>query len=87
MGIMTVTEFAKNIKGALDRLEFNGEEIIIIRNNQKIARILPGSHHMTALEAMADLYHTLPPETAEGWNEESRIEGSVAQEIRNPWDS
>ncbi len=33
MGMMTATEFAKNIKKTLDRLEFGGEEIIVTRNN------------------------------------------------------
>ena len=64
MGTMTATEFAKNIKKTLDRLEFGGEEIIVIRNNHKIARLMPGSHHLTALEAMADLYQTLPSDAA-----------------------
>ena len=36
MGTMTATEFAKNLKKALDRLEFGGEAIIIIGNNHKI---------------------------------------------------
>ncbi|MDO9566354.1 MAG: hypothetical protein Q7J15_06415 [Candidatus Desulfaltia sp.] len=43
MGIMTATEFAKNIKKTLDRLEFSGEEIIIIRNKHQIARLISGS--------------------------------------------
>lgn len=87
MGTMTATEFAKNIKKTLDRLEFGGEEIIVIRNNHKIARLIPGSHHMTALEAMADLYHTLPPDAAEDWAKESRMHGKLSEEIRDPWDS
>ncbi|MCD6352873.1 MAG: type II toxin-antitoxin system Phd/YefM family antitoxin [Proteobacteria bacterium] len=87
MGTMTATEFAKNIKKTLDRLEFGGEEIIIIRNNHKIARLIPGSHHMTALEAMADLYQTLPPDAAQNWREEVRIHGRLSEEIRDPWDS
>ena len=87
MATMTATEFAKNMKGTLDRLEFGGEEIIITRNKRQIARILPGSHHMTALEAMADLYRTLPPGAAEGWLEESRMDNSVVQEMTDPWDS
>lgn len=78
---MTVTEFAKNIKKALDRLEFRGEEIIIMRNNHKIARLIPGSYHMTALEAMADLYQTLPPEAAKDWEEDSRMSGKLSEEI------
>jgi antitoxin (DNA-binding transcriptional repressor) of toxin-antitoxin stability system len=87
MGIMTATEFAKNIKKTLDRLEFGGEEIIIIRNNHKIARLIPGSPHMTALEAMADLYRTLSPEAAADWLEESRMPARLRDELRDPWDS
>jgi len=54
MTIMTTTEFAKNIKKTLDRLEFGGEEIILVRNKNKIARIIPGSPHLTAIEALGD---------------------------------
>jgi hypothetical protein len=42
---------------------------------------------MTALEAMADIYRTLPPDAAEGWIEESRLSPHLSNEIRNPWDS
>ena len=87
MGTMTATEFAKNIKKSLDRVEFGGEEIIIIRNNHKIARIIPGSPHMTAIEAMADLYQTLPPEAAKDWIGESRIPVRLSDELRDPWAS
>ena len=87
MGVMTATEFAKNIKKALDRLEFCHEEIIIVRNNHNIARLIPGSPHMTALEAMADLYRTLPPEAGEGWGEDGRMAGLLSEEMKDPWDS
>ncbi|MGA1823154.1 MAG: type II toxin-antitoxin system Phd/YefM family antitoxin [bacterium] len=87
MSIMTVTEFAKNIKKSLDRVEFAGEEIIITRNNHRIARLIPGSHHMTALEAMADLYQTLSLDAAQEWLKESRIESNLTDEVRDPWDS
>jgi len=87
MGIMTVTEFSRNLKKALDRLEFGGEEIIIIRNNRKIARLLPGAPHMTALEAMADIYQTLPPDAARDWNKESRLPQTLKKGIEDPWDS
>jgi len=87
MGTMTATEFAKNLKKALDRLEFGGEEIIIIRNNHKIARLIPGSPHMTAIEAMADLYQTLPPDAGRDWLAESRLPGKFSDEIIDPWHS
>jgi antitoxin (DNA-binding transcriptional repressor) of toxin-antitoxin stability system len=87
MGVVTATEFAKNIKKTLDRLEFSGEEIIIIRNKHQIARLIPGSHHLTALEAMADLYQTLPPDAARDWEKESRIKKTLSEEMRDPWAS
>jgi len=87
MTTMTATEFAKNIKKTLDRLEFGREEIILVRNNHKIARIIPGSPHLTAIEAMADIYRTLSPEAAKGWLEDSRLEGKLAAEMRDPWAS
>ena len=87
MGTMTATEFAKNIKKTLDRLEFGGEEIIITRNNHKIARVIPGAAHMTALEAMADLYQTLSPEAGTDWLEDSRIPEKLNKELRDPWAS
>jgi len=87
MTIMTATEFAKNIKKTLDRLEFGREEIILTRNNQKIARIIPGTTHLTALEAMADIYSTLKPEAGEHWLEESRSGNRLSKELRDPWAS
>ncbi len=87
MGTMTATELAKNLKNALNRIEFGGEEIIITRNNHKIGRLIPGSPHMTALEAMADIYRTLPPDAAEGWIKESRNLSKLSEQVRDPWDS
>jgi antitoxin (DNA-binding transcriptional repressor) of toxin-antitoxin stability system len=84
MAIMTTKEFAKNIKKTLDRLEFGGEEIILVRNKNKIARIIPGSPHLTAIEAMGDIYRTLSPEAAKNWLKDSRMEGKGAAEMKNP---
>lgn len=55
MIIITTTEFAKNIKKTLDRLELGGEEIILIRNKNKIARIIPGSPHLTAITVASEM--------------------------------
>lgn len=87
MVTVTEAELSENIGKILDRVELGREEIIVVRNNRPIARIVPGAAHMTALEAMADLYRTLEPEAAEGWLEESRINGTLSEEIRDPWDS
>ena len=83
---MTVTEFAKKLKKAFDLVEYKGEEIVLIRNKHKIARILPGSPYMTAIEAMSDLFRTLPEQAAEGWAEEKE-RGPTIDEVRDPWES
>jgi len=82
---MTVTEFSRNLASVFDRIEFNNEEIILIRNRHPIARIIPGPVHMTAIEAMSDLYGTLPESAAEGWTQEGRLNDKAAED-KNPWD-
>lgn len=73
MKTMTVTEFSRNLKSVFDRIEYQGEEIVLIRNQHPIARIVPGGMHMNALEAMGDLYQTLPEDAASHWLEDSRM--------------
>jgi len=82
---MTVTEFAKKLRAVFDRIEHKGEEIVLMRNKHRIARIIPGSPHLTAIEAMGDLYRTLE-DAAEGWLQERRTAANVSEESRNPWE-
>lgn len=83
---MTVTEFVKKLRAVFDRIEFKGEEVILMRNKHRIARIVPGSPYLTAIEAMGDLYRTLPEDAAEDWLEESRVTKTVSEESHNPWE-
>ena len=82
---LTASELARRLSAVLDRLEFGGEEIVIVRNNHPIARMIPGSPYRTALEAMADLYRTISPAAADHWVSDSRVSGSIAAESRDPW--
>ena len=85
---VSASELARNLKKVLDRLEHGGEEIVVLRNNHPIARMLPGNPHRTALEAMADLHRTLAPAAAENWVEDGRLPRSIAEDLGNdPWDS
>ena len=83
---ITVTEFTRKIRKMLDLVEYRGEEIILMRNKHNIAKIVPGAPHLTAMEAMADLYRTLPEEAGEKWEADSRLINKVA-EVRDPWES
>jgi antitoxin (DNA-binding transcriptional repressor) of toxin-antitoxin stability system len=82
---MTVTEFVRRLKTIFDRIEYKGEEVILVRNKHRIARIIPGSAHLTAIEAMGDLYRTLPEDAANGWLKDGRAKGTTTSEARDPW--
>jgi prevent-host-death family protein len=91
MQTVTATELARNLRRILDRVEHSGEEIVVVRNGDAIARILPGPPHQTALEAMADLFRTLPADAAAGWVEvacgrgrDTGPEGTLL-ELDDPW--
>jgi len=91
MKTITATDLARNLRRVLDRLAIEGEEIVVERNHEQVARLLPGPARQTALEAMADLYRTLPEDAAATWEADSRKgrwKGSrLDKGIRNPWAS
>lgn len=86
---VTTTELVRNMRQVLDHLS-EGEEVVIERNHQPIARLQPAPIRQTALEAMADLYRTLTPQATHGWEKAARgmreLSGSVKQ-LRDPWES
>lgn len=87
--ILTATQLARNLRRVLDRLVIEGEEILIERNHEQIARLVPGPARQTAIEAMADLYRTLPEDAAATWEADSRKgrwKGSrLDSGMRDPW--
>ena len=91
MRTVTATELARNLRRILDRLAVDGEEIVIERNREQVARLVPGPARQTALESMADLYRTLPEDAAATWEADSRRgrwRGSrLDKGVRDPWAS
>jgi hypothetical protein len=88
---ITATHLARNLRRILDRLAIEGEGIVIERNRQQVARLEPGPARQSALEAMADLYRTLPDDAAATWETDSRKgrwKGNrLDKGIRDPWAS
>jgi antitoxin (DNA-binding transcriptional repressor) of toxin-antitoxin stability system len=86
---ITATNLARNLRRVLDRLTIEGEEIVIERNHQQVARLLPCPARQTALEAMGDLYRTLPDDAAATWEAHSRKgrwrTSRLDKGIRDPW--
>ena len=89
MRVITATELARNLRDVLDRLTTERQELVIERHRRQVARLVPLPGRETALEALTDLYRTLPEEAAAGWLEAARdgLGEALEDEPRDPWAS
>ncbi len=89
MKTLSVTEAARNFSETIDRVEGKQEEIILVRNGRRVARIVPEIPAQTALEMFGDLYRTLDDKTAEALLSAVALakkgRGGRVSELRNPW--
>ncbi|HMO50740.1 MAG TPA: type II toxin-antitoxin system Phd/YefM family antitoxin [Kiritimatiellia bacterium] len=86
MKILTATEVARGLSQLLDRLEAGEEEVVIVRNNHPVAKLVPGAPRMNALEALSDLHGILDDREGEEWLEDIRKgDRMMAAEQRDPW--
>lgn len=89
MKTLSVTDVARNFSAVLDAVERDQEEIVLVRNQRHVARLVPEAPRQDALSVFGDLYRTLDDQTAEALsaaiasNRKSR-HGRVA-ELRDPW--
>jgi antitoxin (DNA-binding transcriptional repressor) of toxin-antitoxin stability system len=86
MKTMTATEVARAFSRVLDSLEHGGEEIVVVRNQHPVARIIPGASRMTAIEALGDLYRTLDDAEGATWAADSaHADRLLVAEAGDPW--
>jgi len=84
MIIMSVTDFARNMKEVLNQVEYRGEEVLLVRNKRNLVKLVPQLRGSNALEVFSDLYRTLPEQAGETWLEDSKGSGA-ATEWKDPW--
>ncbi len=89
MKTLSVTEVARNFSAVLDALERDQEEVVLVRNQRQVARLVPEAPQQDALSVLGDLYRTLDDETADALSaalavNRKRRRGRVS-ELRNPW--
>jgi prevent-host-death family protein len=88
---LTVTEAARNFSSVLDQVERDHEEIVLVRNQRNIARLVPEPPAQNALEVFGDLYRTLDDKTAEALankiNAAKKNKAGTLGKLRNPWGS
>jgi prevent-host-death family protein len=86
---LSVTDVARNFSAVLDAVERDQEEIVLVRNQRHVARLVPEPPRQDALSVFGDLYRTLDDQTAEALSaaiasNRKRRRGRVA-ELRDPW--
>ena len=89
MKTLSVTDVARNFSAVLDALERDQEEIVLVRNQRLIARLIPEAPRQDALNVFGDLFRTLDDETADALSaaiasQRKSRRGRVA-ELRDPW--
>ena len=91
MKTLTVTEVARNFSAVMDGVESEQEEIVLVRNQRPIARLVPEPQAQNALEVLGDLYRTLDDDTANALAEAiqsgKKTKRGTLNELRNPWAS
>ena len=89
MKTLTVTEVARNFSSVMDGVESEQEEIVLMRNNKPIARLVPEPQAQNALEVLGDIYRALDDDTADALakavDSGKKAKGGTLIELRNPW--
>lgn len=90
MKTLTATEVARNFSAVLDEVERNQQEVLLVRNHRRIARLVPEPPAQNALEMLGDLYRTLDDATADALaaavQRSRKGPGRTLGRMRNPWD-
>ncbi len=89
MKILSVTEVVRNFREVIDSVENGQEEIVLVRNQKQVARLVPEVAPQNALEVFGDLYRTLDDKTADALSSAisatRRKRNGRLFELRNPW--
>ena len=91
MKTLTVSEVARRFGKVLDEVEYEHQEIVLVRNRRQIARLVPEPPPQNALEVLGDLAGTLDEKTGAALSKAVRVsrQGPAAtlDALRNPWAS
>ncbi len=91
MKTLTVAEAGRNFLKVLERVERAQEEVVLVRNRQRIARLIPEPPAHNALEVLGDLYRSLDDDTASALSEAisrgRKGKATTLDALKNPWAS
>ena len=89
MKTLSVTEVARNFSAVLDRVEHDQEEIVLVRNRRRIARLVPEAPRQDAMEVFGDLYRSLDDKAAQALSaavsSHRKSRRGRVSDLKNPW--
>lgn len=84
-----MTDVARNFSAVLDALERDQEEVVLVRNQRRIARLVPEPPRQDALSVLGDLYRTIDDQTADALSaaiaSRRKSRRGRVTELRDPW--
>jgi len=88
---LSVTQVARSFASVLDEVEREQQEVLLVRNRRRVARLVPEPPAQNALEVLGDLCGTLDDETAKalakGIAASRNTKGARLKALKNPWAS
>ena len=89
MRTLSVTAVARNFREVLAAVEGGQEEIVLVRNAKRVARLVPEAPGQNAMEVFGDLRGTLDDAAAEALttalSERRKSPSGRVSELHNPW--
>jgi len=86
---LSATDVARNFSAVLDAVERDQEEIVLVRNQRQVARLVPEAPQQDALTVFGDLYRVLDDETAHALTAAIKAQRKSRRgrvdELRDPW--
>ncbi len=62
---LSVTNVTRSFSAIIDAVERDQEEIVLVRNNRQVARLVPDAPRQDAISVFGDVYRTLDDGTAD----------------------
>jgi len=87
MKVMMATDFGRDAERALEHVEKENEEVVIMREEIPVARLVPGGRPMTLREAYHLFHGRLTEEEGEAWLRDMEgADRALDEELRDPWE-
>lgn len=87
MKVMMAADFTRDAARVLDDVEKDNEEVVIMRDETPVARLVPGGRLMTLREAFHRLRGRLTDAEGEAWLRDMEgFDRPLSEELRDPWE-